>query len=139
MKEALTFSKVFMLIALSLVLVLQWGNPSALAVDDDLDGIPDDVDNCLGIANPGQEDSDVGNLALNRPAWASGEYLDMTADKAFDGDPLTGWNGGGWAGHWIAVDLGWNYAVSQIKLPTPALVFHRPPIHASPRHDLPWG
>lgn len=35
------------------------GCPPARLADCDVDGVPDDIDNCLGVTNPDQQDSDV--------------------------------------------------------------------------------
>ncbi len=51
-------------------LILAFASVSALAVDTDGDGMPDDYDNCPYTANPNQRDSDddgFGNLCDNCP------------------------------------------------------------------------
>ncbi|MCI0559080.1 MAG: thrombospondin type 3 repeat-containing protein, partial [Nitrososphaera sp.] len=51
--------------------------------DQDMDGIPDDVDNCLSINNPGQEDTDANNVgdACNSAEDADGDEWADTLDN----------------------------------------------------------
>lgn len=44
-----------------LAIVLFWFPCAALAVDTDSDGVPDEVDNCVNLKNPLQEDWDFDN------------------------------------------------------------------------------
>ena len=60
---------------------------SANDIDDDNDGVPDGIDNCVGIANPVQEDSDsdgIGDACDNCPAIANFDQSDADADGIGD-------------------------------------------------------
>lgn len=60
---------------------------SAQAGDSDLDGSPDEVDNCPGLANPGQADGDgdgVGDACDNCPASFNADQLDSDFDGVGD-------------------------------------------------------
>jgi len=58
-----------------------------LACDEDEDGIPDDDDNCPGLANPGQEDGDedgIGDVCDNCPDIANADQADTDGDGIGD-------------------------------------------------------
>jgi hypothetical protein len=60
--------------------------PNAGCVDSDNDGVADPADNCPGVANTYQENTDAANTALNRPgADAFGDVC----DGDIDGDGYT--------------------------------------------------
>ncbi|MBU0660576.1 thrombospondin type 3 repeat-containing protein [Patescibacteria group bacterium] len=55
--------------------------------DTDADGIPDDIDNCIAIANGGQEDVDedgVGDVCDNCPEISNPEQGDVDGDEVGD-------------------------------------------------------
>lgn len=56
------------------------------------------------------------NLALQRPAEASGQTADGAAALAVDGDPSTAWNSGGFPAQWIDIDLGAPATVREVRL-----------------------
>jgi hypothetical protein len=54
-----------------------------LMIDDDNDGVSDGIDNCLGVANPVQEDTDsdgIGDACDNCPAIANIDQADGDTD-----------------------------------------------------------
>ncbi|HPD29267.1 MAG TPA: thrombospondin type 3 repeat-containing protein [Phycisphaerae bacterium] len=56
-------------------------------VDDDLDGVFDHLDNCMGVYNPGQEDQDgdgLGDACDNCPAVANPGQEDLDGDLVGD-------------------------------------------------------
>ncbi len=55
-------------------------------------------------------------LSQGKPATASGTYSTATPAMAFDGSPSTGWNSGGYAPQWIAVDLGAISSLSEVRV-----------------------
>lgn len=56
------------------------------------------------------------NIALKKPASASGVYLDNIPPKAADGDTATAWNSGGYHPAWWEVDLKGNYDIDSIDI-----------------------
>ncbi len=63
------------------------------------------------------DDSDT-NIALNQPATASGMYAPYEIPNALDGDESTYWNAGGYAGHWIEIDLGQDTIIGCMRMKT---------------------
>lgn len=67
---------------------------------------------CLALASTS---SGAGtSLALGRPAIASRSGEPTLPDSAFDGDTATAWNALARAPQWIEVDLGEDYAITQV-------------------------
>lgn len=64
----------------------------------------------LSPATPGT------NLALRKVVHVSSALPDFPASYAVDGNPRSWWGSGAHPPGWIEVDLGANYAVSQIRL-----------------------
>ncbi len=54
-----------------------------MAPDVDADGVPDAVDNCPFVPNPGQANTDAGNAALGLPG---SDALGDACDPDIDGD-----------------------------------------------------
>ncbi len=61
-------------------------NANAVVVDDDMDGIDDNLDNCLAVSNPGQRDSDNDNFGNACDADLNNDgnvdFLDLSELKA---------------------------------------------------------
>lgn len=66
--------------------------------------------------NDGVEVSLSAALISPKATWASGTYLDNTPSLAFDQDPATSWNSGGYPTQWIGVDLGAPYDLVSVRL-----------------------
>ncbi len=61
--------------------------------------------------------SAAANIALGRPATASGTYTPSAAPfAAVDGDTTTAWNAGGYATQWIEIDLGSDKSVDMAHM-----------------------
>jgi hypothetical protein len=60
--------------------------PNAACIDSDGDGVPDSLDNCPGIANADQLNTDAANTALNRPG---ADPFGDPCDGDIDGDGYT--------------------------------------------------
>jgi hypothetical protein len=56
------------------------------------------------------------NIALHKPAYANGYYLDSKPEKAVDGDTLTAWNSGCHHPAWLEIDLKDNYNIDSINV-----------------------
>lgn len=70
---------------------------------------------CLAMAATAA--SAAANIALGRPATASGSYTPSAAPfAAVDGDTTTAWNAGGYATQWIEIDLGSDKSVDMAHL-----------------------
>lgn len=67
-----------------------WSGPHCfmvVSIDGDGDGIPDSVDNCPSVHNPGQEDSDddeIGDACDNCPGTANADQADGDGDEIGD-------------------------------------------------------
>ncbi len=86
---------------------------------DSPEAVPVDVSATTQEPQAGVEvrtDAPSINLALQRPAEASGQTSDGAAALAVDGDPSTAWNSGGFPAQWIDIDLGAPATVRQVRL-----------------------
>jgi hypothetical protein len=89
-------------VAVGLLLVCLCPPPAMATNDEDGDGVPDDVDNCVAVPNPGQQDDDgdtVGNVCDNCPArWNEDQAnhdtdgLGDACDSDKDGDNAQAWD-----------------------------------------------
>ncbi len=68
------------------------------------------------IAVFGTSVASANNMALGKPATASGIWSTDIPANAFDGDSSTNWNAGGYPTQWIEVDLGAEYPVLGLRL-----------------------
>jgi len=65
--------------------------PPAVVVDDDLDGVDDSIDNCLGLANPDQLETDgdgLGDVCDLFPTESNHELAQCTLDLGTASDAL---------------------------------------------------
>jgi hypothetical protein len=63
-----------------------------------------------------KREGDGANLALGKPVRFSSQTSDLTGSLAVDGDFGTLWNSGGGPTQWIEIDLGSEYAISEVRL-----------------------
>ncbi|WKZ49004.1 MAG: discoidin domain-containing protein [Anaerolineales bacterium] len=63
-----------------------------------------------------KREGEGANLALGRPVRFSSQTGDLTGSLAVDGDFGTLWNSGGGPTQWIEIDLGAEFAISEIRL-----------------------
>jgi hypothetical protein len=60
--------------------------------------------------------SGSSNIALHKPVFASGTYIDCGPDKAVDGDTNTSWNAGTYHPAFLEVDLEGSFTIDSINV-----------------------
>ena len=96
------------------------GIPNDDQTDTDSDNIGDACDNCPNVSNALQEESAAErvNVALNKTVTASSTYPGYQASSIVDGnntnDANTHWYGNDHYNHWVQIDLGAEYFIDEI-------------------------